>query len=338
MQVARCEPPRALVLHSRIDGQVPPWGVSSWAFVLEPAAPGAARLLVRGRSGVDPRRLAGRASAQLMETAPLRDGAPDVARAQGAGGARPGAGRRPLWVKVRSFCAPCPPCAACARPGTARRDGPPAARRVKYRGLEAFHERHLCNRLLPRRAPGRAGGGAAGRAPRARPLARAPGASRSAHRRGRARARGAARAAARGGRPAAGLGAWVDVALVEGASPQALADFCTQHTADLLVVGPPRADLPFAGAGGSLERMARGTALPLLRVTDPAPFQAWLGGQRPFRVMLGVDRSAGDPRRPRLARGAARVRPGGADGGPTSTTPSTSAGAWGCRRPPPWTR
>lgn len=88
-----------------------------------------------------------------------------------------------------------------------------------------------------------------------------------------------------------GLGAWVDVALVEGDSPKALVDFCELHAASLLVVGAPRPGLPFAGAGGSLERLARATSLPLLRVVDAAPFRAWLAGERPLRVMLGVDRT-----------------------------------------------
>ncbi|RKH18819.1 universal stress protein [Corallococcus praedator] len=89
------------------------------------------------------------------------------------------------------------------------------------------------------------------------------------------------------------LGARVQVALVESASPQALSDLRARHDARLLVVGPPRGELPYPGAGGSLDRIAQATSIPLLRVRDAAPFQAWLAGQRPLRVMLGVDRSRG---------------------------------------------
>ncbi|CAM3344418.1 universal stress protein [Corallococcus sp. ZKHCc1 1396] len=89
------------------------------------------------------------------------------------------------------------------------------------------------------------------------------------------------------------LGARVRVALVEGASHQALTDHCVQHDAKLLVVGPPRGELPHPGASASLDHIAQATAMPLLRVRDAAPFQAWLAGQRPLRVMLGVDRSRG---------------------------------------------
>jgi nucleotide-binding universal stress UspA family protein len=77
-----------------------------------------------------------------------------------------------------------------------------------------------------------------------------------------------------------GLGAVrVDVALLEGDSLQVLADFCAQHGASLLVVGSPRPGAPFAGAGGSLDRIAQATALPLLRVREAAPFEEWLAGK-----------------------------------------------------------
>lgn len=90
-----------------------------------------------------------------------------------------------------------------------------------------------------------------------------------------------------------GLDAQVEVALLEDGSKRALADFCSQRDARLLVVGPPRGEVPYPGAGGSLDRIAQTTSMPLLRVRDAAPFQDWLSGKRPLRVMLGVDRSRG---------------------------------------------
>ncbi|WP_205520264.1 hypothetical protein [Pyxidicoccus caerfyrddinensis] len=67
MQVVELEPARALVLRSAIDDEAPAWGMSSWAFVLEPVGEGRTRLLVRGRAGADPRRWVARALGQLIE-------------------------------------------------------------------------------------------------------------------------------------------------------------------------------------------------------------------------------------------------------------------------------
>ncbi|QSQ25393.1 hypothetical protein JY651_10890 [Pyxidicoccus parkwayensis] len=67
MQVMELVPSRVLVLSSAVDEEAPAWGLSSWAFVLEPVAGGRTRLLVRGRSGMEPRRWMQRALAQLIE-------------------------------------------------------------------------------------------------------------------------------------------------------------------------------------------------------------------------------------------------------------------------------
>ncbi|MBN8228439.1 universal stress protein [Corallococcus macrosporus] len=89
------------------------------------------------------------------------------------------------------------------------------------------------------------------------------------------------------------LGARVESTLLESASARALAVFCEAHEARLLLVGTPRDEPAALGSGVSLERIARNCAVPLLRVRDAAPFEAWLGGTRPLRVMFGVDRSHG---------------------------------------------
>jgi nucleotide-binding universal stress UspA family protein len=81
--------------------------------------------------------------------------------------------------------------------------------------------------------------------------------------------------------------------LVEGPLDQALADFTARRAAHLLVVGVPGEKTPFGGAGGSLDRLAQASVLPLLRVRDPEPFRAWTTGERPLRVMFAVDRSRG---------------------------------------------
>ncbi|WP_208718784.1 hypothetical protein [Corallococcus sicarius] len=67
MQVAELVPARALVLRSVMDDETPTWGVTTWAFVLEPLGEGRTRLLVRGRTGGDPRRWGERVFGQLIE-------------------------------------------------------------------------------------------------------------------------------------------------------------------------------------------------------------------------------------------------------------------------------
>lgn len=67
MRVAYVEPPRALVLQSLVDSEVPVWGMSTWAFVLEAVAEDRARLLVRGRTGHDPRKVNARILNHLIE-------------------------------------------------------------------------------------------------------------------------------------------------------------------------------------------------------------------------------------------------------------------------------
>ncbi|RKH76466.1 universal stress protein [Corallococcus sp. AB045] len=89
------------------------------------------------------------------------------------------------------------------------------------------------------------------------------------------------------------LGARVESSLLESGSSRALAVFCDAKEARLLVVGTPREEPAALGSGVSLERIASNCAVPLLRVRDAAPFEAWLTGARPLRVMFGVDRSRG---------------------------------------------
>ncbi|GMU06416.1 hypothetical protein [Corallococcus caeni] len=67
MQVAELAPARALVLRSVMEEETPAWGVTTWAFVLEPLGEDRTRLLVRGRTGGDPRRWAARMFGQLIE-------------------------------------------------------------------------------------------------------------------------------------------------------------------------------------------------------------------------------------------------------------------------------
>lgn len=67
MEVVELQPARALVLRSVVDEEHPAWGLSSWAFVLEPVGEQQTRLLVRGRAAADPRKWAARLLGQLIE-------------------------------------------------------------------------------------------------------------------------------------------------------------------------------------------------------------------------------------------------------------------------------
>ena len=87
------------------------------------------------------------------------------------------------------------------------------------------------------------------------------------------------------------VGADVGTALLSGPVAPAVFDFAATHEVSLVLVGAPGDDAPFGGLGGSLDRLAQTSSLPLLVVKDAETFRAWARGLRPLRVMLGADRS-----------------------------------------------
>ena len=87
------------------------------------------------------------------------------------------------------------------------------------------------------------------------------------------------------------MGARVSHQLLTGEAAEELARFAKEKGATLVVTAGPTSASPFLGVGGTVDRLATSLAVPLLVVRDPAPFEAWVAGTRPLRVMLGVERS-----------------------------------------------
>ncbi|QRK10409.1 universal stress protein [Archangium violaceum] len=87
------------------------------------------------------------------------------------------------------------------------------------------------------------------------------------------------------------LGARVSHQLLTGEPAEELARFAQEKGAGLVVTAGPTSASPFLGVGGTVDRLATALSVPLLVVRDVEPFEAWVAGTRPLKVMLGVDRS-----------------------------------------------
>ncbi|HSP80919.1 MAG TPA: universal stress protein [Myxococcaceae bacterium] len=87
------------------------------------------------------------------------------------------------------------------------------------------------------------------------------------------------------------LGARVSHELVQGEPAESLARLAEEKGATLVVTAAPTSASPFLGLGGTVDRLAQSLPVPLLVVREAAPFEAWAKGERPLKVMLGVDRS-----------------------------------------------
>ncbi len=102
----------------------------------------------------------------------------------------------------------------------------------------------------------------------------------------RALAEAADRLAQRAGRP-------VRSVLLYGPAAEALPEFAELRGVSLVIVASEgHGAKPFRRLGGTSERLARDLPRPLLVVRDPAPFEAWARGERPLKVLLGVDRTS----------------------------------------------
>ena len=83
-------------------------------------------------------------------------------------------------------------------------------------------------------------------------------------------------------------GLWVEV--VEGNADEVLVELAEQRQARLLVVSSLGQRPPGRWLLGSVaERVAESSPVPTLVVRDEAPFEAWLSGERPLKVFVGVD-------------------------------------------------
>ena len=87
------------------------------------------------------------------------------------------------------------------------------------------------------------------------------------------------------------LGARVSHQLLTGEPAEELARFAQDKGVSLMVTAGPTSASPFLGVGGAVDRLATVVPVPLLVVRDAGPFEAWAAGERPLRVMLGVERS-----------------------------------------------
>ncbi|MFP2962797.1 universal stress protein [Myxococcus sp. 1LA] len=87
------------------------------------------------------------------------------------------------------------------------------------------------------------------------------------------------------------LGAKVEPVLLQGEPAVMVAEFCREQGASLVVASRGGDESPFGGEGGTVDRMAQSLTVPLLALRDPAPLEAWTRGERPLKVLLGVDRS-----------------------------------------------
>ena len=81
--------------------------------------------------------------------------------------------------------------------------------------------------------------------------------------------------------------------LVHGVPDEELIRLSKESSDRLIVVAATGwRSAPFWTLGGVAERTARGAACPVLVVRDGASLNAWLNGERPLRVLVGVDLSA----------------------------------------------
>ncbi len=83
----------------------------------------------------------------------------------------------------------------------------------------------------------------------------------------------------------------VDTVVLHGKLEHALARFCREKQAGLLVVGDTVQRVGAVSAG-TLDRLAGAVESALLVVRDPRPFAAWAKGTAPLRVMLALDHSS----------------------------------------------
>jgi nucleotide-binding universal stress UspA family protein len=87
------------------------------------------------------------------------------------------------------------------------------------------------------------------------------------------------------------LGAKVEHELLKGEPATAIQEFAAKHGAQLVVTAAPSQETPFLGMGGTVDRLAQTLEVPLLVARETAPLEAWVRGERPLKVMIGVDRS-----------------------------------------------
>jgi nucleotide-binding universal stress UspA family protein len=87
------------------------------------------------------------------------------------------------------------------------------------------------------------------------------------------------------------LGAKVEHTLLKGEAATAIQEFAAKQGAQLVVTASPSQETLFLGMGGTVDRLAQTLEVPLLVAREVEPLEAWARGERPLKVMVGVDRS-----------------------------------------------
>jgi nucleotide-binding universal stress UspA family protein len=87
------------------------------------------------------------------------------------------------------------------------------------------------------------------------------------------------------------LGAQVQHTVLTGEPAAAVQEFAKNQNATLVVTAAPSQETPFLGLGGTVDRLAQTVEVPLIVARNVEPLEAWARGERPLKVMLGVDRS-----------------------------------------------
>ena len=106
------------------------------------------------------------------------------------------------------------------------------------------------------------------------------------------------------------LGAAVDTVLVADEAARALIAEAGYRSATLIVIAPVgRGGYARHLLGSTAARLVSRSAVPVLAVRSGAPFRAWLVGERPLRVTVGVDDSSGSAAALRWVERLRRVAP-----------------------------
>ncbi len=77
-----------------------------------------------------------------------------------------------------------------------------------------------------------------------------------------------------------------------GAPEDVLSDAATRTHARLIVIGEKRPSSALPLLGGTTEKTVRKSSVPVMTVREAAPFQEWIAGVRPLRVIVATDLSA----------------------------------------------
>ncbi|MFP2924015.1 universal stress protein [Pyxidicoccus sp. 3LG] len=86
-------------------------------------------------------------------------------------------------------------------------------------------------------------------------------------------------------------GGTVRHSLLMGDPAGAVEVFAREEEASLVLAAAPPVEGHFQGMGGTVDRLAQSLEVPLLVAKAPESLEAWARGERPLKVMVGVDRS-----------------------------------------------